>query len=136
MSDPIDHLRQRVDKLEARVAALEGPLDQSPKQVRGRRPYALQEFKSKFQLKTHTDRAVMIAYYLEFYADKAHFTIHDVLEGYVTCRYQKPGNISDVLGRCAGKGLMMKIGEENQVIQWRLTETGVKFIEEMLKDDE
>jgi hypothetical protein len=125
-----DTLNQRVTELEDRVNDIESLIhDGQTNEVTGMREFVLQT-----DPETHTDRALAIGYFLDRFQNQEHFTRSDIEDGYRTCRFQKPANMSDVLGSLRDQELTMNDGERGQSQLHRLTGKGIDTVEEMMEN--
>jgi hypothetical protein len=91
------------------------------------------EFLKKKNPKKQTDRALMLAYYLEKFQSLGSFTSGELGELANTVR-DPFGNVSDVIGRLTSRGLMMSAGEKEGQRAYALTASGETYVEESLED--
>ena len=69
---------------------------ETPKLAETLKEESLIEFLKKKGLKTHTDRVVGMAYYLDKYKGVDPFNVKDIEEIYEEARIQPPKNLSDI----------------------------------------
>jgi len=125
LQQEVSELRKRVERLEERLQEGGPPVDAS----------SLRPFVESTDPSSHTERALAIGYYLDFYMGEADFTVGDIEEGYTECRLQPPSNPSDVLGRAENNGWLVKTGSEGRTILWRVSAEGQRLIESKLEQD-
>lgn len=123
----VDDLHERVERLETLIedgAELAGGVPNLPTFIVDANP------------STHTERALLVAFYLEEYEGQAAFTTADIKEGYAEGRMQTPANLSDTLAGCTDRGWMLEVSEddETQAKRRRLTNDGVAAVEELIND--
>lgn len=83
---------------------------------------------------SHNDRFVAVAYYLA-QSGVAAFRANEILEDYYPrARWvQRPRNASDVANQCAKKAYFELTGIDDKGMKlWRITRTGVKYVETLL----
>lgn len=121
----VDDLRERVERLEVLIEDDAGSVEDVPD---------LPTFIVDADPSTHTERALLVAFYLEEYEGKTAFTTADIEEGYAEGRMQTPANLSDTLAGCTDREWMLEVGEddETQAKRRRLTNDGVAAAEELI----
>lgn len=125
LQQEVSNLRQRVQRLEERLQTHGPPVDASE----------LRSFVEGTHPSSHTERALAIGYYLDFYMGEDAFTVNDIDDGYTECRLQTPSNTSDVLGRAEGNGWLLRTGSEGRTTLWRVSADGQDLIERKLEQD-
>ena len=128
--------RKEFEDLEKRVTELEK--NYSMNQHRGHsRPQSVTEFVITKNPNSEIEKAVCLVYFHEEISTtyQEGFTSRDLTEGFKEAREKVPGNISDVIGRCAKKGWFSKVGTRDNQILWRLTNSGVAFVEELDREE-
>jgi hypothetical protein len=90
------------------------------------------EFLKKRNTKNQSDRALMLAYYLEKVQHVENFTSTELQEMGKDVR-DPFGNISDVVAKLTARGLMMSAGEKEGQRAYALTVSGETYIEESLE---
>lgn len=123
-----DGLRQEVEELKGRVAALESKIEEDPGTIT--RSMDLSTFVQEFDPRNHPERATAIAYYLEAYEGEDTFTVKDIRDGYERCRFNPPANMSDVVGSTEDKGWVMRKGKNGQTTIRQLTKSGIEMVQE------
>lgn len=95
------------------------------KEGRGLSP---QELIRKCQVTNLTDKALVLAYWLEDHEGKTSFSSGDLKDAFVKAREPAPANPSDVVARLDGAGKVMKAEKIGKGQQYRLTVTGIKDV--------
>jgi len=96
---------------------------------------SLIEFLKKKGLKTHTDRVVGMAYYLDKYKGVDPFNVKDIEEMYEEARIQPPKNLSDIVAKQAKRGLFIEAKEKKDGLKaWRISALGIEYIESLLEE--
>ena len=125
-------LREEIEELKERVAALEEKMEDNPGSVS--RSMDMSTFVQRFDPDTHPERATAIAYYLEAHEGQDRFTVKDIRDGYERCRFRPPANFSDVLSGCEENGWVMRKGKDGQTTVRQLTKSGIDMVEEVIDD--
>jgi len=107
---------------EGRPSAAGGQPKAIVKDGRGLSP---QELIRKCRVTNLTDKALVLAYWLENHEEKPEFSSLDLKEAFVKAREPSPGNPSDVVARLDGAGKLMKADKVGKVQNYRLTTTGI-----------
>jgi len=99
----------------------------------GKFPTSLAEFvKMKGDPKEHTDLAVIFAYWLFKRENIESLNTKDLENCYSQTRIPKPANLSDVMNRNQGKGLVVRSeGRKDNLVAWTITKSGEEYVEEM-----
>ena len=121
--------RQEFEALEKRVMELEETYSKN-RHIGHTRPQSITEFIINKSPVSEIEKAVCLVYFHEEISAtyQEGFTSRDLTEGFKEAREKVPGNISDVIGRCAKKGWLSKVGKKENQILWRLTNSGVAFV--------
>jgi hypothetical protein len=94
---------------------------------------AINEFLRRLNLKSHSDRAVTIAYYLLHSQGQLTFNVNHLEDAYTLAREVKPKNFADVAGACAKKGFFTATGHKlDGLKEWQITKTGEVYVEELM----
>ncbi len=132
MTDGIKELISKINELEGRIEKIEYMIVNDKISIKGK-PNSLSGFKLYYNLSNNFEKILMIGYFLEKEKSFEHFTMDDVEDGFKKCKYPLPANMSDFFLKASGKGWLMKIGVEGRKILWTLTETGERYVEEVMK---
>lgn len=137
-----DHeLRERVTSLEREVEEIKEKLYESESSSSGLediKPVSLPEFKLDYSPSTFAEKALVIGRFFETQGGKDNFSIEDLKTGFKKCKWQLPANLSDSVGKAAGrKGWFMEDGKNEEGNKlWMLTETGEEHLRESIHDDQ
>lgn len=95
------------------------------------------EFMQKLNLKSHTNKVLCLAYFLEKYKQLESFSLNDIKEAYKEARLVMPKNINDYLYKLTTKkGYLIEVGKkEDKLKSWRLSADGIKFVESLLEGE-
>ncbi len=103
-------------------------------------PESFAEWATKYNLKTHIDHALAAAVYvcnqLHERGETIVFNNTSILEMYSKARWEEPKNIRMVLSQCADKMFFAEvegIETKGRGTAWRVTSTGRKHLESLLK---
>jgi len=108
---------------------------ETPKLAETLKEESLIEFLKKKGLKTHTDRVVGMAYYLDKYKGVDPFNVKDIEEIYEEARIQPPKNLSDIVAKQAKRGLFIEAKEKKDGLKaWRISAAGIEYIESLLEE--
>jgi hypothetical protein len=99
----------------------------------GEFPASLAEFvKMRGDPKEHTDLAMIFAYWLFKRENMESFNVKDLENCYSQTRIPKPANLSDVMNRNQGKGLVVRTeGRKDNLVAWAITRSGEEYVEKM-----
>jgi len=99
----------------------------------GEFPTSLAEFvRMKGDPKEHTDLAMIFAYWLFKRENMESFNIKDLDSCYSQTRIPKPANLSDVMNKNQGKGLVVRSeGRKDNLVAWAITRSGEDYVEKM-----
>lgn len=99
----------------------------------GGKKLAASEFLRRVKPKNQTDRALLLAYYLERVEGMSSFTTTELGE---KAREAKDpfGNVSDVVGKLSARGLMMSAGDKEGQRAYALTASGEQYVESMTEE--
>ncbi len=137
VSGPQEYAEKKLQELVAqylsstRASAAEprtAPISLEP----GGKKLAPSEFLRKVSPKNQPDRALVLAYYLEKVDGQSSFTTGELAD---KAREAKSpfGNVSDVVGKLAARGLMMSAGEKEGQRAYALTASGEEYVESMVE---
>jgi hypothetical protein len=128
-------IEQRLSGLEARVAKLEGTTS-SPVARRSStaKKVSAKEFLMTKELKSETQKALALAYYLEHVEGRPSFNINDLTAAFQSAKEKRPVNVSDTVAKNVARGLLMEApNKKDSKKAWELTATGEKYVEEDMK---
>ena len=97
------------------------------------RTMAPQELIRKCDVSSFTDKAVVLAYWLEEYQQKSVFSIGDLRAVFDQAREQLPKNLSDMVIKLETTARIMKADKVGTVQNYKLTGTAIHEIESKLK---
>ncbi len=128
-------LTRRLDELERRMAILEGA--QTKKTSAKGKKLSVKEFLLTKQPGDDVQRTLVIGYYLEHFDSMDSFNTRDLADGFRSAKEPLPSNINDKVNSNIGKGYMMEAKEKKEKLKaWVLTNSGEKFVEEILPEGE
>ena len=132
----IQTVKQRLAALEERVARIEAARS-SPRTAHadlGKKKIAAREFLLTKQLKTETQKTLVLGYYLEHVQSVSPFNIEDLVTVFQSAKEKRPQNMNDAVNKNVARGLLMETAEKKGSKKaWVLTSTGEKYVEEELK---
>ncbi len=130
-------IEQRLSELEERVTKLEVAGSVSPVRHAGlgkQKKISAKEFLMTKELRTETQKTLVLGYYLEYMEGMATFNIDDLMVVFRTAKEKHPRNVNDVVNKNVARGLLMEVVEKkNSKKAWVLTSTGEKWVEEEVK---
>lgn len=95
-------------------------------------PGTLVEFTRIKNPSQYTDRIVIFAYWLFKKEKMSSYNSSDIENCYNETRITKPANISDMMNKIQGQGLITPVKEEKDGKKaWVITDTGEKYVEQM-----
>ncbi len=97
----------------------------------GGKKLAVNEFLRRVSPQNQPDRAIALAYYLEQVEKASSFTTPELADKAREAR-SPFGNVSDVVGKLATRGLLMSAGEKEGNRAYALTASGLEYVESML----
>lgn len=133
--DKTKTIEQRMEELEERVASLEQVLllRKSYTTVKMKKISA-REFLMTKELKTDTQKALALGYYLEHVEGMPSFNIDDLVVVFQAAKERRPQNMNDMVNKNITRGFLMDATEKKgNKKAWVLTSTGEKYVEEELK---
>jgi len=71
------------------------------------------------------DKAIVLAFWIEEYQDKGHFTSAELKSAFANAREPAPANPSDVVAKLEGAGKFMRAEKLGKSQYYRLTQTGI-----------
>jgi hypothetical protein len=95
----------------------------------GVRQLAPQELIRRCGVSNLTDKALVLAFWLEEHEGRETFTSTDLKDAFGKAREPAPTNTSDVVGRLEAAGKVMKSGASGKTQSYKLTTTGVSEVE-------
>jgi len=102
----------------------------TPVLAEGGKKLSVREFIDSISHQNQIDRALAVGYYLEKYENLQNFTTKELLEFTKSAKYPV-GNISEIVSRLVGRGLMMSAGEKDGARAYSLTASGESTIQSM-----
>jgi hypothetical protein len=121
-------LAQECSNGSEKVAAI-APIVQREPQSRAVAP---QELIRKCNVSSFTEKAVVLAYWLEEYQQKPTFSSGDLKMAFEQAREQPPKNPSDMVGKLEATARIMKADTVGAVQHYRLTSTAIHEVESKL----
>lgn len=92
----------------------------------------LNEFLASRNPTSHKARVLLVAYYY-LHSKNEPVTRSEIDEAYTLARMRRPKNLSDVIGKCVGKGYLVDYQEGKEGNKaWQITQTGEKYVQEKL----
>lgn len=127
MTLPSDHDHP---ELERRIASLEQLLAPADRPVLGgSKPVSIQEFIISKSPRSETEKALVIAYYLEKYEQKAPFNVENLRDAYRRAKEPGPRNLNDAVNKNIQKGLIMESSNRmGKLKAWVVTSTGERLV--------
>ena len=93
------------------------------------------EFMQKLNPKSHTNKVLCLAYFLEKYKGLEELSLNDIKDAYKDARLVMPKNISDYLSKLTKKGYLIEVGKKDKLKSWKLSVDGIKFVESLLSEE-
>ncbi len=120
-------------ELERRVKKLEG--SRSLKKIVNKKK-SIRDFILEKKWRGTMDKTMCLMYYLEEATEnfKEGVSSKDLTKAFKDAREIPPGNISDVLGKCAKKGWTIISRREKTLNKWKLTNAGLQHVEKLEED--
>lgn len=129
--DRIEELEQRVEELEKAVFSSSTPkTDSSEKKV------SIAEFMRCYDTSNNRKKVLVIGHYLETIDDVDNFSSTNIEDAYNRAKKKAPANPTDPISKNAGKGFIREVGQRDGQKLWVLTQTGVKRVEEELREED
>jgi len=129
----IKDLMKKLDDHENRISALEG-MPAKRTQVEGKK-LSVKEFLLTKKPNDDVQRTIVIGYYLEHFESMDRFNARDLADGFRSAKEPPPTNINDKVNLNIRKGHMMEAKEKKDKFKaWVLTNSGEKFVEEVLPE--
>lgn len=128
--------KEEFDALKDRVKAIESMFKPGKHDISLEKPESLAEFLRRKNLKSDADRTICIAYFIEMVESRSEeegVNSKDITVGFRNARCAVPSNVSDQLGRCAGRGLIQGGGKKDGRKAWTLTNTGIEYVKNLDK---
>ncbi len=140
----LDEIRKKVQQIEGitkdvliDILELIEQIIESKEIKRDRKAPTIYEFIRKLNLKSHTNKVLCLAYFLEKYKGLKALSLNDIKDAYSDARLVMPKNISDYLSKLTKKGYLIEVGKkEDKLKSWRLSIDGINFVESMLSEEE
>jgi hypothetical protein len=98
------------------------------------RAVAPQELIRRSGVSTFTDKAVVLAYWLEEFQQKVTFSSAELKSAFEQAREQSPKNPSDLVAKMEASARIMKADKTGSIQQYRLTSTAIQDVERWLRD--
>jgi hypothetical protein len=122
---------ERLKKLEDTVFSLSVPKKNEQKKM------SMKEFILSRSPKGDVQKTLVIGYYLEKYDGLSCFNMKDLENGFHLAKETIPLNINSKVVKNIEKGHMMEYQDKKGSLKaWCLTNSGEKFVEDGLKEDE
>ena len=93
------------------------------------RPVAPQELIRKSGVSKFTDKAIVLAYWLEQYQEQATFSSGDLKAAFEQAREPSPKNPSDLVANLEATGRVMRAEKTGNVQHYRLTSSAINEVE-------
>ncbi len=101
-----------------------------------RRPVAPQELIRRSAVATFIEKAVVLAYWLEEFQQKATFSSSDLRMAFESAREHSPKNTSDLIAKLEGSGRVMRREKTGGIQQYRLTSSAIHDVQRWLGTEE
>lgn len=126
-------IEERVAELEGRVAKLEASSPVSHVELVDKakvKTVSAKEFLMTKELKTDTQKTLVLGYYLEYVEGMGSFNSGDLETAFRSAKESLPANINDTVNKNIARGLIMEAKEKKESKKaWVLTSTGEKYVE-------
>jgi hypothetical protein len=99
------------------------------------RPVAPQELIRKSGVSKFTDKAIVLAYWLEHYQQRAAFSSGDLKAVFEQAREPSPKNPSDLVANLEATGRVMRAEKSGSVQQYRLTSSAISEVERWIQHE-
>ena len=133
VEDVIKDIMTKLGDHESRISALEGMPAKKPK-TEGKK-LSLKEFILTKKPGDDVQKTLVIGYYLEHFESMDRFNARDLADGFRSAKEPPPTNINAKVDLNIGKGYMMEAKEKKDKFKaWVLTNSGEKFVEEVLPE--
>ena len=133
--DIIKDLMKTLEDHEKRILSLEGAA--AEKTSVERKKLSIKEFLLTKMPRDDVQKTLVVGYYLEHFEGMNAFNRKDLAEGFRAAKEPAPGNINDKVNSNIRKGYMMQEKEEkDNLTAWVLTNSGEKFVEGGLSEDD
>ena len=131
--DSLANIMRTLEEHESRISALEG-MPAKKIQAEGKK-LSVKEFLLTKKPTDDVQRTLVIGYYLEHFESMDRFNARDLSDGFRSAKEPLPTNINDKVNSNIGKGYMMEAKEKKDKFKaWVLTNSGEKFVEEVLPE--
>lgn len=122
----------KLEDHERRITLLEG----MPGKVKsGVKKLSVKEFILEKKPSDYVQTTLVIGYFLEHFEGMDKFNVKDLAEGFMLAKEQLPKNVNDTVNTNIAKGYMMPAKERKDKLKaWFLTNSGEKFVEEILPE--
>ncbi len=138
-----NNIKERIENLENRVSALEEALSSfstsSEENKKKQKRPAIREFLNEKTLKSNVNIILAIAvYYDRFIKPESCFNKEDISDLVGKAKVKKPSNIHDSILKNVRKGYIEEDDEkgEDGHKKWRVTQSGISFVDANFKRDE
>lgn len=135
VSGPPEYAEKKLDELIKKYGpsrSINSKGQQSISAMPGGKQKSPSEFIKKVSPKNQTDRALVLAYYLEKVENKESFSTTDLADISQKAKQPKFTNISDTVARAVQQGLLMGAGEKENKRVFVLTTTGEEYVDGLL----
>ncbi len=137
-TDKIDKILEYLEDLNKRISNIEDNLSRRKPEIlveqellKAVKQESFIEFFKKFDLKSETDKTLVIMFFLESRRNIKHITTKDIAEGYKEVREKTPANVSDKVQLLHKKGLIMPGEIVNNLKGWIITRSGLEYLEKL-----
>lgn len=119
-------------QLEKRVKELEDILMVRKKTIPIKRELSINEFLLSKNPKSDIEKTLMIAYFLEKYENMKIFNVRDIEDGFLRAKEKIPDNTNDKINQNIRRAFLMDVPEKKDGLKsWKLTNTGIEYIESL-----
>lgn len=131
--DMIKDIMGKLEDHENRISTLEGMPDKRTQDES--KKLSIKEFLLAKKPEDDVQQTLVVGYYLEHLEGVDKFNIKDLAEGFRSAKEPPPTNINDKVNLNIRKGHMMETKEKKDKFKaWVLTNSGEKFVEEVLPE--
>ena len=129
--------KDQLEDLEERVERLEEAVFQQSEVEYGTnsKKMSLAEFMRGYETSNNQKKVLVIGQFLEVKEGVKTFTADDIKKAYERAKRKAPANPTDPISKNAKEGYIREVGAEGQKKQWTLTQTGVRRVENELKEE-
>lgn len=135
VSGPPEYAEKKLDELITKYGSsrsIDSKGQQAVSVSPGGKPLSLSEFVKKASPKNQTDKALILAYYLEKVQNVESFSTSDLVDIAQKAKQPKFTNVSSTVARAVEQGLLMGAGEKEGKRVFVLTTTGEEYVDSLL----